>query len=166
MWHSIYRADVSDRRTFALSSVISIIFAIAYAQVELWLDWRKVLQASETLPDFKGIIAYNWFFTNALFLLVAFSPLIPLLTKGIDKKAIAMGLGNFFLICVLEDAFYFLLQGRWITLDDPTAKVMGSIEIGGILIPVWYFAYLLFALYLYSAAFSDFHAESSGYRYS
>jgi len=151
----IYRFD-SDRKLLVLSSLISVAFSVMYAQVEIWLDWRKVLQAFSSLPDLKGFPAYNWLFTNLLFLLVAFSPLIPLAVReGISWKIVAMGLGNFFLICVVEDAFYFILQGRWITPEDNTAKVLGSFMAGDLLIPAWYAVYIVLALYLYSEALSS-----------
>lgn len=137
-----------EGRVYLASILFSAISAVVYAQVELWLSWEKVQQAFSSVPSLGAIPPYNLIFTTLFFLLLAFGPLIPFM----GKRAFIVGVGNFLLICVVEDASYFLLSGRWMTQADYTAKLLGAVEFGGVLVPMWYIVYLAVALYLYSKA--------------
>ena len=138
----------SEGRVYLISIISSVAFAVMYAQVELWVSWERVLRDFSFLPSVFGVTPYNLLFTTLLYLLVAFGPLMPVM----GKKAFAVGLANFLLICVVEDASYFLLSGRWITQADYTARILGTVSICGILVPTWYLIYLIFVLALYSRA--------------
>ncbi|RZN60753.1 hypothetical protein [Candidatus Methanodesulfokora washburnensis] len=144
-----------EKRAYEISAIISAIFAVMYAQVELWINWERVFRTI-SIP-FEGVrigeavipvSLYNLIFTTALYILVAFGPLIPFM----NWKAFDMGLGNFFLICLLEDVSYFVLAGRMITPSDYTAKMLGYFQIGNVVIPVWYILDLILVVYFYSKA--------------
>jgi len=154
---------VEDKRLILLSILTSTAFAVLYAAVEITVNWQKVFELFSFLPPYRDMSPYNWFFTTIFFLLAAFMPLLPYMREDNFVQLLCAGLGNYELICVVEDASYFLLQGKWITPADWTAKGSGYVMINGVVIPIWYFASLALMLLLYYFAFNK---ELLSFRYS
>lgn len=113
---------------------ISALSAVLYG----FLEWRYINNEEKNPAETNALnersvlsnIRPYHFFMAMLFTAISYSP---------DWFEWVFG---FLLMILIEDISYFVMRGRWIREGEWTTNLMGSVKIGGAVIPNWYFFFL------------------------
>lgn len=130
-----------------LSFVRSLVFAVIYAGIEYrYVNGREAGSSPGSYEFFEkpilGAFApYHVFLLFPLFITSAFA--LPLTAWA----------GNFFLLVVGEDMAYFGWRQSPVTKGEWTTRFIGSFNVGGMAVPVWWPLAVVFVALLYLAPF-------------
>ena len=145
--------------TYVAAVLAVIFFTIVGAYIEYnfflieGLPFREVRQ-----PAVGFLYSYDLMFFVPMIILISFAPLIyQILTKHLRdqnlKRPFGLGIGAALLGLILKDAGWFLFRAasplltdplahQWIRSSDYTASFIGSAQILGLTLPLWYLAFV------------------------
>lgn len=153
--------DMRRLRNFSKDNILTVFVAILFALAFAYLEYNYILvdgvpYREARSPVIANLYGYDLLIFIPALALFSFYPLIwQALTKGLSSANlrifIAVGVGSFLLSLVLKDASWYLLRAfspissdplahQWIRPSDYTASLLGSAEIWGLRIPLWYIA--------------------------
>ncbi len=144
--------------TFSLTILVIVFISLVAGYLEYnyllieGLPFREV-----KTPTLAFLYPYDLVFFVPLILLLALSPtLYQILNKNRPteqslKRYFALSIGGILIGLMLKDASWFLfrlvsplgsdpLAYNWIRVSDYTASFIGSVEILGVVLPIWYLA--------------------------
>ena len=149
-------------RNFPETYIAAVLVVIFFSLVGAYLEYNYFLLDGlpfrEVKPPTIGFLYnYDLIFFIPITIMFAFAPIIyQLLTKHsfIDqslKRPLALGIGTTMLGLILKDAGWFLIRvtaplltdplaHQWIRPSDYTASFIGSAQILGLTLPLWYLA--------------------------
>lgn len=157
----------SERRRYTATIIFTVFTSSLLAYLEYYFVHIDNLPAREaTTPIMGPLYSYQVAVFLPLIILVAFQSLIQdwLLKIRVDvlRTTVPLGVASTILGVVLVDALWFLfrftapvvndpLAGYWIRAFDYTAVAVGSTQILGATIPLWYFAAAPIIIAIYAA---------------
>ncbi len=121
------------------SFVRVVIFAAIYAGIEFRYVNRYEREYTKTAEGFVEKPVFGVFMPYHVYLLL---PLFALVSFALPFTA---WVGNGLVLAVLEDLAYFVWRRRRVAKGEWTTKIVGSFNVGGVEIPIWWPLDLLLA---------------------
>ena len=120
-------------------------FAIVYAGVEYRYvnryesEWAGGEEVYTERFLFSVVRPYHLYLLLPMFIVVSFS------------WPITAWAGNVFALAILEDVFYFVWRRKKVRKGEWTTRLMGSLSLGGLVLPLWWPTDAVVAVALYLA---------------